>query len=443
MTRGIIEGFYGRPWSPADRREVLGFCAERGMDAYVYAPKDDLLHRHEWRTPYAPSARAEFASLARHCESIGMAFGFALSPGLDLDFAAPADRQAVLAKLLAALEDGAGWLVLAFDDLPGAVGEADGARQADFVASTAEAIWLRAPDVRVSMVPTQYVGMVASPYLATLAAGLPRSVDIAWTGPWVVSPVLAASDARARANTVDGRPPLVWDNYPVNDGGMARSLFLGPYAGREPGLADEVAGVLCNPMPHAQASCVALATAADFLRDPAGYDPPASWARAIAEVGGPGLDVLAEACADSALAPARGTRLHRLVDALEAGDDDAAQEIAAVLRAARDADNPLGAETAPWVEQLRLDARAGLRALDLLAATGPEQAAAAAWALGASWHRSRTAGPGVNVFGPRFAVYPMAGAGPDGNWRVDLARSVVEDQSAIDRLCRLAIARAV
>ncbi|HEY4397239.1 MAG TPA: beta-N-acetylglucosaminidase domain-containing protein, partial [Acidimicrobiia bacterium] len=43
--RGVIEGFYGRPWSLTDRLEMIEFLAERGMNAYVYAPKSDPKHR--------------------------------------------------------------------------------------------------------------------------------------------------------------------------------------------------------------------------------------------------------------------------------------------------------------------------------------------------------------------------------------------------------------
>ena len=50
--RGIIEGFYGRPWTWEERRHVGGVLAAAGMDTYVYAPKDDPLHRERWREPY-------------------------------------------------------------------------------------------------------------------------------------------------------------------------------------------------------------------------------------------------------------------------------------------------------------------------------------------------------------------------------------------------------
>ena len=42
---GIIEGFYGPPWSWAARSEVLAFGHQRGLDLYLYGPKDDPLHR--------------------------------------------------------------------------------------------------------------------------------------------------------------------------------------------------------------------------------------------------------------------------------------------------------------------------------------------------------------------------------------------------------------
>ncbi|MCB1015823.1 MAG: beta-N-acetylglucosaminidase domain-containing protein [Acidimicrobiales bacterium] len=52
--RGLIEGFYGRPWSWDERCAVARFVAERGMTHYVYAPKDDPRHRERWRDPYPP-----------------------------------------------------------------------------------------------------------------------------------------------------------------------------------------------------------------------------------------------------------------------------------------------------------------------------------------------------------------------------------------------------
>ena len=44
--RGVIEGFYGAPWSHEQRLDLIDFLGERGMNTFVYSPKDDPLVRH-------------------------------------------------------------------------------------------------------------------------------------------------------------------------------------------------------------------------------------------------------------------------------------------------------------------------------------------------------------------------------------------------------------
>ena len=55
---------------------------------------------------------------------------------------------------------------------------------------------------------------------------------------------------------------LVWDRVPFANGPVRSMLHLGPYDGRDPGLAEHVSGLLLNPMQHARASGIALYTAA-------------------------------------------------------------------------------------------------------------------------------------------------------------------------------------
>ena len=50
--RGIVEGFYGTPWSFEDRADLINFCGKNNLNAYIYAPKDDPYHRDQWRKPY-------------------------------------------------------------------------------------------------------------------------------------------------------------------------------------------------------------------------------------------------------------------------------------------------------------------------------------------------------------------------------------------------------
>lgn len=51
-VRGVVEGFYGTPWTHAQRLDMIDFLARRGLNTFVYSPKDDPLMRHRWREPY-------------------------------------------------------------------------------------------------------------------------------------------------------------------------------------------------------------------------------------------------------------------------------------------------------------------------------------------------------------------------------------------------------
>ncbi len=189
-VRGVIEGFYGPPWSHDARLALVDFLADRDMNAYVYAPKGDPKHRDTWREPYDSAEAGRFRELAAHCQQVGVRFGFALSPGLDIDYAAPADRDALTGKLDPLLADGVDWIVLALDDIPNRPGLAS--EQADLVG------WLAGRlAARVTLVPTEYVGTHPSAYLSVLGDELPDGVDVMWTGPTVCSPRIDAADARA------------------------------------------------------------------------------------------------------------------------------------------------------------------------------------------------------------------------------------------------------
>ena len=307
--------------------------------------------------------------------------------------------------------------------------------------------------------PTEYVGRVASPYLRELGAGVPVEVDLMWTGPTVCSPVIRAADARAWGEAV-GRAPIVWDNFPVNDGTMARSLHLGPYIGREPALTDAVEGVLCNPMLQARLSKIGLAGAAAYLRDPVGFDPHGAWEHGVEAAGGDRAALLKEvgsACADSPILPASFTKARRwaaaLADGADDGPDDPIEPLRAHLKGVRDAtrvfgeatDDPLHEELGPWLEPARAEAEAGLAAVRLIeqlraADTTPESAMQLAFGALFAWDYARQH-PDRVVFGPRFAAYPAVVQLDDGAPALDVDLALVEGENAIDELCRIALDR--
>jgi hypothetical protein len=423
----VIEGFYGRPWTWDERIEVARWCAERGMTDYVHAPKDDPLHRERWRDPWPEAERSGFRRLA---EVGGLRVGVAISPGLSIDYSSEADRVALLEKV--------GWaelVVLALDDIPNRPGLGE-----DHAALTA---WLAERlDGQLALVPTEYVGGRPTPYLTALAEGVPADVPIGWTGSSVMNDSITVAEAVERAAALGGRPPLLWDNFPVNDGMMGDRLFLGPLRGREPGLLDHLAGYLANPMVQPRASMLPLASTAAWLR---GDDPEAAW-KSTAD--GLGWRVLAEGC--------DGGLPRRLVDDLdlEGGGPGwvmPARRLHRWLTAALACEGP--DEAAPWVEQLHAEARLGLTALRVYAATKPalavdrdgrgraapaseEDVLLGAMKLMDRWPALRRSP--VSVLGVRLGFKPAFVQRPDGGWAYAPA-ALEEGDNALDVLVRVAL----
>ena len=48
-VRGVVEGFYGKPWTHAQKLKGIEFFADYNMNTYFLAPKDDPLQRFNWR----------------------------------------------------------------------------------------------------------------------------------------------------------------------------------------------------------------------------------------------------------------------------------------------------------------------------------------------------------------------------------------------------------
>jgi hyaluronoglucosaminidase len=447
----------------------------------VYGPRDEPKQRLKWREPYDPGELRELAGLHRHLAGVGVRMGVALAPGAEVAGEA-ADRPALWHKLGPLADSGVDWFVL---DLDGGRGTAEvGRLHADAVAWVHARLQEAHPGVRLDVLPVQYVGAVPSPYLSVLASRLPTEVGVMWTGPTVCSPTITTADVRDRKGVLGGRSPLLWDNYPVNDGFMRRSLHLGPYRGRDPGIASVVKGVLCNPMPQAYASAIPLLTAMEFLTDPAGYDCDGAWRRAVATVAGPSRSrpvwTIAQACTASPLHDPDDQALSRLVDALDAEGDGPgwpgalaslhevlvdAQQAAEGLAAPGPDPAPgtdaspipgaaLATELFPWARQAAREASAGLAALHLYEAVRPvatvdddgwgtaaapdvEAALAAACLVLGRW--SEALQHDQIVFGPRFAAYPAITVRAPGPIVLDVEQSLATGRSAIDRLCRLAL----
>src|SRR3954451_13914521 len=296
--RGSIEGFYGTPWSHADRLDHLSYLGAHRMNTYEYAPKDDPYHRERWRDPYPADKLAQLGELVTRARQNKVDFTFALSPGLSICYTSESDFQALVAKFESLYTLGARSFNVPLDDIDystwhcdadrakyGTGGAAAGRAQSELL-NRIQREWVESkPDVApLQMVPTEYYNVSETPYKKALREQLDTAVVVHWTGTAVVPRTITAAQA-AQAKAVFGHDILIWDNYPVNDYAAGR-LLLAPYTGREPGIADHVAGVISNPMNQAAVSKLALYSFAEFGWNPARYDATAVWLRAIAERAG-------------------------------------------------------------------------------------------------------------------------------------------------------------
>jgi hyaluronoglucosaminidase len=291
-VRGVIEGFYGTPWSDEQRLDMIDFLTAHRYNTFLYAPKDDPFLRDRWREPHAAEPQQRLRAAVDRCHHVDVTAMVGISPGLSMQYSEASDRQLLDDKVLALLDAGVDHVALLFDDIPQHLQHAAdrgvyrslAEAHAD-VANHVAAV-LRERSCPLVVCPTVYCGAGDEEYAVTLGSLLDGRVDLFWTGRAICAPAITAAEAVTFARGAL-RPPLYWDNYPVNDVAMIHEAHLGPYLGRDPLLDRFAVGVMANAMEHAEASKLALATIADYLWDPATYDPEQSWRRAIAELGGP------------------------------------------------------------------------------------------------------------------------------------------------------------
>ena len=397
-VRGVIEGFYGNPWSREQRLDLVDFLAAHGMNTFVYAPKDDPLVRRAWRQLYTGDDLGRFTELLDRCRGQRIDLVYGISPGLSIRYSDADDIEALTGKLAAVAALGVRRFALLLDDIPGEVQHAEDraafADLADAHVHLVSAVLQRlGPNSSLVVCPTVYWGRGDEPYVARLGQGVDPRVDLFWTGRAICSPTIDVEDAERFAAST-GRPPLYWDNYPVNDVAMGFELHIGPYRHRDPRLSRAARGVIANAMELFEASKIPLATIADFLAAPESYDPEASWKRGLLEVVGPrDMDAFAlfadnvrSSCLASDDAPVVSRALERFAFRLDQGEGvEAASDLRTLaerLLAAADhlLRGPVGNralidECYPWIEAFELGGEAIARTADLAAAGRLEEEA--------------------------------------------------------------------
>lgn len=298
--RGIVEGFFGPLWSMAHRRRLFTFGAARGMNTYLYAPKDDPYHRKQWRHPYPEAKWRDLLRLMHTAHGRGIDFVYGFHPGEGLHFGDDKAIAILLRKAQRFYDAGIRTFAVLFDDIPSRLRDPRDRRAFKNSLARAEGTWLARiigaqpaswRNVEWWICPSYYsedpmlervFGRFEPDFLEKLAENLPADVPCFWTGPSVVSTTITLADVRRTAKRIQ-RPLLLWDNYPVNDLSMRDELHIGPLTGRDARLPEAVYGYLNNPLLQQELSFLPLGTCFDYARAPSKYRPEPSWAQTVRE----------------------------------------------------------------------------------------------------------------------------------------------------------------
>lgn len=281
---GVIEGFYGPPWTQAERMELFEWMTSWGLNTYFYAPKDDLKHRARWREFYDEREADKLREAAEACSRRKIRFTYGIGPGLDFRYSDPAETQRLIERFEQMLKLGCTHFALLFDDIPDRMGPDDARRFGSFAAAQAHVAnavhrWTRQQGCSGAFFfcPTPYCGRMAASglgganYLEIAGRELAPEIDVFWTGPEIISETITAEHVKGVAAQLR-RPPVIWDNLHANDYD-GRRFYCGPYEGRPVELVENVRGILSNPNTEFPLNFVPLQTLGRFVQAALGAQP--------------------------------------------------------------------------------------------------------------------------------------------------------------------------
>lgn len=284
-NRGVVEGFYGTPWSHQVRMSLIDFYGKFKMNTYLYGPKDDPFHScPNWRLPYPEKEAQNIKELIEACKRNRVDFVWAIHPGQDIKWNEE-DYQNLVNKFNWMYDLGVRDFAIFFDDISGE--GTNPVKQTELLNRlTDEFVKVKGDVSPLTVCPTDYSKLWANPTpqgsLAIYGNTLNPDIKIFWTGDVVCSDL--TPETMEWINSRIKRPAYYWWNYPVQD--YVRNFILqGPAYGLDTSLTkDDVCGVISNPMEHGEASKLALYGVADYAWNIANYNPIDNWERGLNEL---------------------------------------------------------------------------------------------------------------------------------------------------------------
>ena len=211
IRRGVIEGFYGHPWSPRQRERMIDLLAQWKLDTFLCSPKDQPNHRIYWQEPFSELALAQIKSLVDRGKGVGVDVGTSLSPGLTLEYSNPQHLDSQMHRLSQLNSIGCSLVGIFLDDIPGDL-QTDGDKKMFSTIIDAQlyftnTLYERARSQGITMefivCPTQYCGIGNEEYISTFGTGLNADLKLMWTGRQICSPRPTSSPRCSTSTSAD------------------------------------------------------------------------------------------------------------------------------------------------------------------------------------------------------------------------------------------------
>ncbi len=318
-NRGLVEGYYGVPYSIDVKKDLMRYMMRYKMNSYMYGAKNEKYHSTYWKDPYPTTITEDqrkggylTQDMVKEITAVSHAtkvnFIWAIHPGNSF-----LGSSTVVADIMNKFEHmyslGVRQFGVFVDDV-GIPGDQAGydlnAQRVTDVQRAIEAKWNiegAAPNDTVK--PLQFVPQI---YCRSFAgsqeqhdkffqalASTPKNVDIYTTG-WGVWSVPNSGDVELVRSQL-GRDVAWWWNYPCNDNDHTKLFPMDMYnnfkdeshinsnATVDAGLSNCL-GVLSNPMQEGEVSKIPLFGVADYAWNNSSFDNQTNWDAALRSVVG-------------------------------------------------------------------------------------------------------------------------------------------------------------
>ncbi len=236
---GYIEGYYGNLLDWRSRKRIIKKMEQIDMNFYFYAPKEDVLHRLNWRKNYTKLWRKKFKSFCSFANSHGIDIIAGVSPGLDFNFSSITDKpkhslsfdlDKLINKFNQLIDDGANHIALLLDDIPENFNDYFSKNEEGAIHAGLSNLISKKLNRSIFLVPRIYADELRKEnvtYLKNLSKNLNKETQIFYCGEYIVNNKFEIKSKSINKKNENNKV-VFWDNFYANDY-CPKRLILGPW----------------------------------------------------------------------------------------------------------------------------------------------------------------------------------------------------------------------